>query len=222
MHARPSLSRTLTASPSNPREVDYLALYQAGDSQAFRELVDCYRDRMVQFFYRLCWDRDRAEDLAQDLFLKLLLGSKRYRPEGKLVTFVYRVATNLWIDNYRQARPRPRFHSYDQAMYPDDDAPRREYASDEATPAQHAADAEEKVALRRALDRLTEPHRLVFELAVYQQLPYAEIGELLGIPVGTVKSRMHNSVAALKEAMAASGADRARDTGARRRTGGDS
>jgi hypothetical protein len=83
--------------------------------------------------------------------LKLLLGSKRYRPEGKLVTFIYRVATNLWIDHYRQARPRPRFHSYDQAMFPADDAPGREFDSGVATPAQLAADEEEKVALRRAL-----------------------------------------------------------------------
>jgi RNA polymerase sigma-70 factor (ECF subfamily) len=188
----------LTASPTPPRETDFLALYQGGDASAFQGLVDCYRDRIVQFFYRLCWDRDRAEDLAQDLFLKLLLGSKRYRPEGKLSTFVYRVATNLWIDHYRQSRPRPRFHSYDQAMLPDDDRPAREFDSGVATPSQLAADAEEKVALRAAIERLTEPHRLVFELAVYQQLPYGEIAELLAIPVGTVKSRMHNTVAALK------------------------
>jgi RNA polymerase sigma-70 factor (ECF subfamily) len=202
----------VTSPATHPRDVDYLALYQGGDAQAFQALVDAYRDRIVQFFYRLCWDRDRAEDLAQDLFLKLLLGSKRYRPEGKLVTFVYRVATNLWIDHYRQARPRPRFHSYDQAMYPADVSPGREFDSGVATPAQLAADDEEKRALRQALERLTEPHRLVFELAVYQQLPYAEIAELLGIPVGTVKSRMHNSVAALKDVLA-SHSDTARRAG---------
>ena len=59
---------------------------------------------------------------------------------------------------------------------------------------QQLADGEERQALRRALERLTEPHRLVFELAVYQERPYGEISELLGIPVGTVKSRMHNAV----------------------------
>ena len=53
--------------------------------------------------------------------------------------------------------------------------------------------------MRRGLERLTEPHRLVFELAVYQERPYGEISELLRIPVGTVKSRMHNAVNALKE-----------------------
>lgn len=184
-------------------EVDYLARYREGEAQAFRLLVDAYRDRMLQFFYRLCWDRDRAEDLVQDLFLKLMLGSKRYRPEGRMSTFVYRVATNLWIDHYRQQRPRPRFHSFDQVVLPGDDAPSTvEYAGSDVAPPQQLADDEEKAAMRRALERLTEPHRLVFELAVYQERPYGEISELLQIPVGTVKSRMHNAVAALKELLA--------------------
>jgi RNA polymerase sigma-70 factor (ECF subfamily) len=181
-------------------EIDYLARYQQGDRQAFRDLVDVYRDRIVQFFYRLCWDRDRAEDLTQDLFIKLLIGSKRYRPEGKMTTFVYRVATNLWIDHYRAARPRPRVHSIDQVMLPDGEVSHRfEHAGDEPGPDEKVCDQEERAVLRRALERLTQPHRLVFELAVYQERPYAEISELLGIPVGTVKSRMHNAVNALKQ-----------------------
>ena len=191
------------AAPGAEAEVDYLARYREGDAQAFRQLVDAYRERMLQFFYRLCWDRDRAEDLAQELFLKLMLGSKRYRPEGRMSTFVYRVATNLWIDHYRQQRPRPRFHSFDQVVLPGDDAPSTiEYAGADPSPPQQLADGEERAALRRALERLTEPHRLVFELAVYQERPYGEISELLGIPVGTVKSRMHNAVAALKDLLA--------------------
>lgn len=180
-------------------EVDYLARYREGDPKAFRQLVDVYRDRMLQFFYRLCWDRDRAEDLTQDLFLKLMLGSKRYRAEGRMTTFVYRVATNLWIDCYRQQRPRPRMYSFDQVVHADEDAKPKEYAGDDPSPVDQLEDDEERMAMRRGLERLTEPHRLVFELAVYQERPYGEISELLKIPVGTVKSRMHNAVAALKD-----------------------
>jgi RNA polymerase sigma-70 factor (ECF subfamily) len=206
----------------NEGEVDHLANHRDGQPQAFRALVDQYRDRMLQFFYRLCWDRDRAEDLAQDLFIKLLLCSKRYRPEGRMSTFVYRVATNLWIDHYRQLRPRPRFHSLDQVVLPDDDAPRTiEPAGPDLPPPQQLADAEEKAALRQALERLTEPHRLVFELAVYQERPYAEIGELLGIPIGTVKSRMHNATAALKQLLEGHSGTAVRAAGpAGRRQGG--
>jgi RNA polymerase sigma-70 factor, ECF subfamily len=184
-------------------DVDLLALYRDGEPTAFRQLVDLYRDRMLQFFYRLCWDRDRAEDLTQDLFIKLMLGSKRYRPEGRMPTFVYRVATNLWIDHYRQQKPRPRFYSFDQVVHADDDSAPRQYAGDEPSPHEQLSDGEERKAMRRALERLTEPHRLVFELAVYQERPYGEISELLGIPIGTVKSRMHNAVNALKEMLGA-------------------
>ncbi|MFY9345491.1 MAG: sigma-70 family RNA polymerase sigma factor [Planctomycetota bacterium] len=214
--------------PSRPTgdpepQVDHLARYRDGDRTAFRALVDSWRDRMLQFFFRLCWDRDRAEDLVQDLFLKLLLGSKRYRPEGRMSTFVYRVATNLWIDHYRQQRPRPRFQSYDQVVLPGDSAPSTiDYAKDEATPQQQLAEGEDRQALRQALERLTEPHRLVFELAVYQERPYGEISELLGIPVGTVKSRMHNAVTALKRLLGGSdtAAERRSDDAGRRRSGG--
>ncbi len=192
-----------TNQPAGDGEVDYLARYRDGDAQAFRQLVDACRDRMLQFFYRLCWDRDRAEDLAQDLFLKLLRGSKRYRPEGRMMTFVYRCATNLWIDHYRQQRPRPRVISYDQVLLPgEDEAASIEYAAPTSTPVQQLAGDEEKAALRAALERLTEPHRIVFELAVYQELPYQEISALLDIPVGTVKSRMHNATQALKQLLA--------------------
>ena len=194
MNHRPKPS----AAPPNG-EVDLLAAYRDGDAGAFRRLVDLYRERMLQFFYRLCWDRDRAEDLAQDLFLKLMLGSRRYRPEGRMATFVYRVATNLWIDHYRQQRPRPRMHSFDQVLHPDGDEAPRQYAGQDPSPHDQVADGEERAVLRRALERLTEPHRLVFELAVYQERPYGEISELLGIPLGTVKSRMHNATTALKQ-----------------------
>lgn len=185
---------------------DLLQRHCAGDAGAFRALVDTYRDRLLQFFFRLCWDRDRAEDLTQDLFLKLLLASKRYRPEGRLGTYIYRLATNVWIDEYRRARPRPKLYSFDQAVLPSGDTPNApDVAGPDRQPVLLAAEGEERQRLRAALERLTEPHRLVFELAVYQERPYGEIAELLGIPLGTVKSRMHNAVAALKQMLGAPG-----------------
>jgi RNA polymerase sigma-70 factor (ECF subfamily) len=186
--------------PQAPSEAtaDILARYRDGDPAAFQELVDRYEARLVQFFYRLCWDRDRAEDLAQELFLKLLRGSRGYEPQGRLSTYIFRAATNLWIDCYRSQRPQPRLYSLDQAS--EDQQPLAAGAPAPAhEPIDDAIAGEEKELLRRALLRLSEPHRIVFELAVFQQMPYHEIGKLLHIPVGTVKSRMHNTVAALRE-----------------------
>lgn len=191
---------------------DLLERFRDGDEAAFDDLVHAYQARLVQFFYRLCWDRDRAEDFTQALFLKLLRGARRYRPEGKLSTFVFRVATNLWIDHYRARRPRPRLYSLDQAIW---NGLEPESQDGPAQPDQAAEISEERARLRQALESLTEPHRLVFELAVYQELPYAEVASVLDIPVGTVKSRMHNSVKALKEILAATGSE-ARDGGSQR------
>jgi RNA polymerase sigma-70 factor (ECF subfamily) len=191
--------RPVAGSAQAGAEVDLLARYQAGDAQAFRELVDEVRERIVQVFFRVCWDRDRAEDFTQDLFMRLLRGATKYRPEGRLATFIYRVATNLWIDHYRSVRPQPRLYSLDQPML--DDGPSLAGSAPSAGPGPDdlAIGSEEKVQLRSALDALNESHRLVLELAVYQELPYAEISAILHIPVGTVKSRMHNTVRALRE-----------------------
>ncbi len=177
---------------------DWLARFAEGDEAAFHRIVGEYQARLVQFYYRLCWDRDAAEDFAQDLFMKLLRGARRYRPEGKLSTFIFRVATNLWIDHYRSARPQPRLYSLDQPMLGSGRSMAARVPAGGAGPQEVAIDGEQRAQLRAALESLTEPHRLVFELAVYQELPYAEIGQILGIPLGTVKSRMHNSVKALK------------------------
>ena len=211
-----------SAAPEGDR--DLLAAYRDGDASAFRALVELFRDRMLQFFFRLCWDRDRAEDLTQELFIKLITGSKRYRPEGRMATFVYRVATNLWIDHYRAQRPRPRLVSFDQVVHPEGDRAPMQFAEDAPSPQEQMVDGEERAVLRAALERLTEPHRIVFELAVYQERPYSEVSELLGIPVGTVKSRMHNAVRALKEMLSSGRSDdqdaEGSEGGDVRRTGG--
>ena len=182
---------------------DLLAAFRDGDPTAFQAIVGAFQLRLVQFFYRLCWDRDRAEDFTQDLFLKLLRGSRNYRPEGKLGTFIFRVATNLWIDHYRASRPQPRMFSLDQVLV-EGEMPLAAHAPCEGqSPLQRVVADEERAHLRHAVESLTEPHRIVFELAVFQQLAYAEIGDVLGIPVGTVKSRMHNSVHVLKQMLGA-------------------
>ncbi len=193
-----------TADPDPETGDDLLVRYRDGDAEAFDRIVAEFQPRLVQFFHRLCWDVGRAEDLTQTLFMKLLRGAQRYRPEGKLATYVFRVATNLWIDHYRANGPKRRLFSLDQAVS-NGFEPTTVHAArspDAMSPVDAAEQREERARLRSALEQLTEPHRLVFELAVYQELPYLEVGKILDIPVGTVKSRMHNSVKALKELLA--------------------
>jgi RNA polymerase sigma-70 factor (ECF subfamily) len=185
--------------PPPDDDLDLLARHCAGHAEAFQQLDALYRERMVRFFFRLCLDRDRAEDLVQELFLKLVTGGEHYRAEGKLSLFLYRVARNLWIDHYRHAQVRPKLHSWETVPAHGGPCEAVDFAGSEATPAQSFAASDELAALRRAVACLTEPHREVVELAVYEQRPYGEISALLGIPLGTVKSRMHNAVSTLRE-----------------------
>jgi RNA polymerase sigma-70 factor, ECF subfamily len=196
----PEPGRNLPPMTKPEAEIDWLARYRDGDAQAFRQLVQEYHERLLQFYFRVCHDRAQAEDLAQELFLKLLARVDSYQPRGKLSVYVFRVAMNLWIDQYRRVRLRPRLFSYDQFVStPGGDPVRSEPAAPVISPVQRLVDQENIDALRAALGRLGETSRCVLELAVFQQLPYAEISTILGIPTGTVKSRVHHAVASLKE-----------------------
>ena len=177
---------------------DLLLSFQLGDRAAFDAIVGRYQGPLTRFFYRLCWDQDRAEDFVQDVFLKVVRGAATYEPRGKLSTFLFRIATNRWIDHYRSLRAPPRLYSIDRGDL-DDETPLRDRLPADEVDVGGQLDAElEKRRLREALQSLSLPHRLVFELAVYQTLPYQQISDLLAIPEGTVKSRMHNAAKVLK------------------------
>jgi RNA polymerase sigma-70 factor (ECF subfamily) len=195
--------------PDNPRDdVDLLARYRDGDAQAFAALVAEYQQSVRAFFFRLCWDRDQADDLAQDLFVRLLEKSHGYQPVGKLSGFLWHVATNLWIDRYRQRRLQTRL---ERPM----DGVATHLRGTLQKPLDRVVFDEERKRLAAALDELGEHHRLIIELAVNQDMPYVEISGLLGIPVGTVKSRMHNAIARLKTLVGATSGSNRRQVGNR-------
>jgi RNA polymerase sigma-70 factor (ECF subfamily) len=204
---------------------DLLLRFRLGDRAAFDAIVTRYQGALTRFFYRLCWDQDRAEDFVQDVYLKILRGAASYEPRGRLSTFLFRIATNRWIDHYRSLRPRPNIYSLDR-VETEDETPLADRLPAVLPDSGDAMDTDqEKRRLRAALDCLSLPHRLVVELAVYQQLPYHDIAQLLDIPEGTVKSRMHNAAKHLRQLLElppqegrdAAVPDRAPQGGARRR-----
>lgn len=173
---------------------DPLTALQQGDPAPFEHFVRTHARTLIAFFRQRGATPGRSEDLAQEVFLKLYQGAARYRPEERFASYCFRVARNAWIDECRRAGVRP-------------DAPGA--LEDEPEPAAPEADlgaalvqGEEEEDLRRLLTVLPDAHRAVFELAVLGELGYAEIGALLGIPVGTVKSRMFHAVRRLRVAWA--------------------
>jgi RNA polymerase sigma-70 factor (ECF subfamily) len=168
-----------------------------GDQEAVVDLVGRFQDELIGFFFHLCWDQLISEELAQDVFVNVYRSRTRWVATAKVRTWVYRIAHNLWIDHLRRQR---RHLSIDA----DGEGERPPLAEALAAPRSddpEAADRDRVIRDRvaRALADLPEGQRLVFVMANNQGLRYQEIAAVLGIPEGTVKSRMHNAVRALRD-----------------------
>jgi RNA polymerase sigma-70 factor (ECF subfamily) len=177
---------------------------KAGKLAAFTELVDRHQRSLINFFYHLGWDRQVAEDCAQDVFLRLYRHAATYEPQAKFTTFLYRIARNLWIDRIRSVAS----HGGKQVSLEAEQGPagdrtlRDRLAGPAPTPVEILERQETEAALKRAIELLPEDQRTVLVLSEMQGLKYQEIGAILDIPVGTVKSRMHTAMEKLKEMMA--------------------
>lgn len=156
-----------------------------GDEEAFADLVRRHQERMVNFFRRL-GAYHHEEDLAQEVFVRVYRYRKRYRPKARFTTFLYTLARHVWADHCRKAGRRRR--ALDRAM--------EEAVTEVSTNRRRRMSALEA---EEALNRLSDKLRVVLVLSLYQGLTYEEIGEVLGIPVGTVKSRVFSALRALKE-----------------------
>lgn len=151
-----------------------------------KELLDqaaTFRKKLLNFFWRQGVSISEGEDLVQETYLRLWKYRDRYEPSAKLSTFLFILARQVAIDAHRQRVRRVRREE--------------EYSSGVETSQKASETGAEDV--RWAVSRLSEPLRDVVEFAVFQDLPYREVSEILGIPVGTVKSRMSNAIKKLKE-----------------------
>jgi len=156
--------------------------FQRGSREAFEELFARYRGPLYGFFRRRLQISERAEDLTQETFLAVIRATSRYEPRSLVRTYLYGIAMNLLAAERRK-----------QAKDPPAPEPSEEPRS---------ADAPENVLwVRRALEQLEAGDREVLMLREYEQLSYAEIAQLLRIPVDTVRSRLFRARLALKESL---------------------
>ena len=176
--------------------------FRDGDEEAFQGIVDRFQRPLINFFFRLTWDRFISEDYSQEVFTRLIRHRHSYRPIAKLSTYVFRIAKNYWIDRIRERAAAPDIGSLDQTIYEDEG---RAITLGETVngnvpqPTVELARKDIRERVKKAVSRLPEDQRLVFVLSENQGLKYADIAEVLEIPVGTVKSRMHAAVGRLRE-----------------------
>ena len=189
----------LAARADDDREI--LLHCRQGDMRAFSLLVEKYQDRLFNATYRLCGNYQDACELTQEAFLRALKGLAGFRQEAKFYTWLFRIALNLTRSYHRRANRRPTTRSLDEAGGTLDFASQANSLSGN-DPAERAIQAEQNAKVTAALGRLAQQHRAVIVLRDVEGMNYQEIAEIVGVPVGTVKSRVHRGRLALKEYLA--------------------
>jgi len=183
---------------------ELLAAYQQGDPGAFEALLRRYRAPLFTFLLRMLGDRERAEDLAQETFLRIVRGAQAWEHRARFQTWLYTIARNLCVDQSRRDRFR-RADSID-AEGPDGEAPLVDSVpGGEIDPARGAESSRMRPVLMQALLSLPVEQREVFVLREQAGLPFREIAELTWVNENTVKSRMRYALEGLRKALLAAG-----------------
>jgi RNA polymerase sigma-70 factor, ECF subfamily len=194
-------SRPLTGRPSRDSTQLVLA-HLAGDGDAFAELVRRYRERLLNFIDRMIHDRERAEDLVQEAFLRVFRHIGRYDQSRKFSTWIYTIAGNLAKNELRN-RGRNPIVLY-QALRPngDEDARPLQFEDARSRPDDLFASRHLRELVAATVDTLAPHHREVFVLRELEGRSYEEIAGMVGANLGTVKSRLNRARRAFAERIA--------------------
>ena len=181
----PSMSSSATPEP----EIEWMARIRDGDMEAFRCLVEAHQARVVGTISKMLGSDAEAEDLAQQVFIRIWKSAPRYRPTAKFTTWLFRITRNLVFNELRRKR-----HFVDQADEMPEPAERRDQEPDKVL-----MEGELQSAIQNAIDQLPESQRLAIILRRYEGMAYEEIAAVMGTSVPAVKSILFRARAELRE-----------------------
>lgn len=206
--------------PNEPTDEELAEDALAGDDTAFRALIERYHDVLIRFLTRMLGNRDLAEDAFQDTFLQIHQSLHSFDQSRAFKPWLFTIAANKARDLMRRAQRRPAM-SLSASIKGDEDAPAfiDLLAIDLPGPSDAMEREELSNMVQRAIDGMSPRMREVLLMAYFQKMAYAQIAELLDVPLGTVKSRLHAAVSQFAkrwdEQMRAARAEMARAKGAR-------
>lgn len=172
-----------------------VALHVESHSGAIEELIRRHRDELFGYLVRFTGSRALAEDVFQETFLQIHISAASFDVDRRLKPWLYTIATNKARDARRWLRRRPSV-SLDTPVGSDGDSVTMAdlIPADTQDPQQPLDGAERVSQVRAVVDRLGDTQREILLLTYFQRMPYAQVADILGIPVGTVKSRLHAAV----------------------------
>lgn len=173
------------------------------DQKQFNELIGETYKKVFNLAFRLAGNRSDAEDLTQEAFYRAYRSFKDFEGDRPFENWIFRIVTRLFLDLMRTRRRRVNAVSYDAPIRVDagDDVLSLEVADQNAGPEDHLLAMSVSEPMEQALDRLKPEQKVLVMLADVENLPYAEIAQTLGVPVGTVRSRLHRAHKQLRAAL---------------------
>ncbi len=165
-----------------PAERALVERCRSGDEGAFHELVDRYKDLVFALIARTVQDRGRAEDLAQEVFLRVHRGLPYFRGEARLSTWIYRIVANVCVQEHQ--RPPANVSLDDQSAGP---------RFGPAATDRQFSDFELRDRLEKAIARLQPNYRLLIAAHYLEGVQYEELAQALDLPLGTVKTQLHRA-----------------------------
>ncbi len=184
-------------------DVQLMLDVKAGDELSFELLLRKYRTPLVNFLYRMVRDTAVAEDLAQEVFLRVYRARQEYVPSAKFTTWMFRIATNLALNSVRDNRHRQMEISMDQSVDTGEDEPRAMEVADRAPSVEQELVARSRAdMIMRAIHALPEKQRAAVLLHKYQELDYDEIARVLKCSESALKSLLFRAYETLRVELA--------------------
>lgn len=172
------------------------------DAEAFADLVDRYQHRIVGIMHHMLGAKEEAEDLAQEVFLRVYRTRKKYHPQAKFSTWLFTIANNLALNVLRGRKRKPTVPLPAQDSGPLGPRPQEQLVRDlSMTPGTGLQQREMASVIRRALEDLNERQRLAVVLNKFEEMNYAEIAEVMGMSAKAVKSLLSRARARLREVL---------------------
>jgi len=168
-----------------------------GDQNAFGEVVEIYKDKVFQLSFRMLGNRHEAEDIAQEAFIRAYVNIQSYNINLKFSTWLYRIATNLCIDRIRKKKPD--YYLDAEVAGTEGLTMYSQIPAKTPLPEDDVESLELQDTIQREISKLPEKYRTVIVLKYIEELSLNEISEILDMPLGTVKTRIHRGREALRK-----------------------
>ena len=183
---------------ANAQDLRWMAQVKTGDTEALRALVECHQHRVIGTVAKMLGDETDAEDIAQQVFIRVWKSAVRYEPTAKFTTWLFKITRNLVFNEIRRRKRHPT-QSLDRPFDDDDDRPMQMPDTAAKAPDATLLDEEMQAAIQKSIDELPETQRMAVILRRYDDISYEEIGEILELSVPAVKSVLFRARTELRE-----------------------